>query len=78
MKIDNEISVCGKDLPVSEVDCVSLKDNYACPCDESRMYDKFLLPVKAQGMWVWFDGEEEPYLDLVLNYSSVNFGHCYL
>ncbi len=50
---------------------------YACPCDESKMYDKFLMPVKAEGMWVWFDGEEEPYLDLVLNYSSVNFGHCY-
>jgi 4-aminobutyrate aminotransferase-like enzyme len=77
VKIDNEISVCEKDLPVSEVDYVSLKDTYACPCDESSMYDKFLMPVKAKGMWVWFDGEEEPYLDLVLNYSSVNFGHCY-
>ncbi len=61
----------------SEIDYASLRDMYACPCDESKMYDKFLMPVKAEGMWVWFDGEEEPYLDLVLNYSSVNFGHCY-
>ncbi len=61
----------------SEIDYASLRDMHACPCDESKMYDKFLMPVKAEGMWVWFDGEEEPYLDLVLNYSSVNFGHCY-
>ena len=62
---------------VSEIDYASLKDIYACPCDESKMYDKFLMPVKAKGMLVWFYGEEEPYIDLVLNYSSVNFGHCY-
>jgi 4-aminobutyrate aminotransferase-like enzyme len=61
----------------SEIDYASLRDMHACPCDESKMYDKFLMPVKAEGMWIWFDGEEEPYLDLVLNYSSVNFGHCY-
>ena len=61
----------------SGIDYVSLRDMHACPCDESTMYDQFLMPVKAKGMWVWFDGEEEPYLDLVLNYSSVNFGHCY-
>jgi len=70
MKVDNNMSV-------SEIDYASIKDTYACPCDESKMYDKFLMPVKSKGMWVWFDGEEEPYLDLVLNYSSVNFGHCY-
>ncbi len=70
MTLSNEISVCEKDY-------ASLKDTYACPCDESTMYDEFLMPAKAKGMWVWFDGEEEPYLDLVLNYSSVNFGHCY-
>jgi len=64
-------------MSVSEIDYASIKDTYACPCDESKMYDKFLMPVKSKGMWVWFDGEEEPYLDLVLNYSSVNFGHCY-
>ncbi|SDT84459.1 aspartate aminotransferase family protein [Desulfobacula phenolica] len=55
----------------------SKKKLHACPCDESKMYDQFLMPIKSKGMWVWFDGEEEPYLDLVLNYSSVNFGHCY-
>ena len=77
MKLNNKISAYKKDMPVSEIDYAFLRDTYACPCDESKMYDKFLMPVKAKGMWVWFDGEEEPYLDLVLNYSSVNFGHCY-
>jgi 4-aminobutyrate aminotransferase-like enzyme len=77
MKPYDKTSVYEKDIPAPEIDYASLKDTYACPCDESRMYDKFLMPVKAKGMWVWFDGEEDPYLDLVLNYSSVNFGHCY-
>lgn len=54
-----------------------IKDTYTCPCDETKMYDTFLIPVKSEGMWVWFDGHKEPYLDLVLNYCSVNFGHCY-
>ncbi len=59
------------------MDYKSIRDIYACPCDESKMYDQFIMPEKAKGMWVWFAGEEQPYLDLVLNYSSVNFGHCY-
>ena len=54
-----------------------IKDLHACPCDESKMYDKFLITVKTQGIWVWFEADDEPYLDLVLNYCSVNFGHCY-
>jgi 4-aminobutyrate aminotransferase-like enzyme len=70
MELNNKMSV-------AEIDYASIKDTYACPCDESKMYDKFLMPVKSKGMWVWFDGQDEPYLDLVLNYSSVNFGHCY-
>ncbi|MCW8830441.1 MAG: aspartate aminotransferase family protein [Gammaproteobacteria bacterium] len=53
----------------------TLRDKYACPCDESTMYEPFLLPVKAEGMKVWFDGDPEPYIDLVLGYSSNNFGH---
>ncbi len=56
-------------------DFQALRDKYACPCDESVMYDKFLIPTDAEGMNVWFEGDPEPYLDLVLGYSSVNFGH---
>ncbi len=55
----------------------NLRDAYACPCDESAMFDKFILPSRGSGMWVWAEGEEQPYLDLVLGYSSLNFGHCH-
>lgn len=54
-----------------------LRDAYACPCDESVMYDKPLYPTRASGMWVWVENDDEPYLDLVLGYSSNNFGHCH-
>ena len=77
MKPYDEPSVHEKDIPAPEMDYAYLRDTYACPCDESTMYGKLLMPVRAKGMWVWFAGEEDPYLDLVLNYSSVNFGHCY-
>lgn len=58
-------------------DFAAIRDKYACPCDESVMYDKFLLPVRAEGMHVWVDGDTTPYLDTVLSYSSINFGHCH-
>ncbi len=54
-----------------------LRDAYACPCDESAMFDRFILPKRASGMWVWAEDDEEPYLDLVMGYSSLNFGHCH-
>ena len=41
------------------------------------MYDRFLLPQRASGMWVWVENDSEPYLDLVMGYSSLNFGHCH-
>ena len=77
MNLDNNMPVYEKTIPESEINYSSLRDAYACPCDESTMYDQFLMPVRAEGMWIWFDGEEEPYFNLVLNFSSVNFGHCY-
>ena len=54
-----------------------MRDDYACPCDESTMFDRLLLPRRASGMWVWVENDEEPYLDLVMGYSSLNFGHCH-
>lgn len=60
-----------------ESDLCLLSSTYACPCDESVMYDEALYPSYAQGMWVWVEGDAEPYLDLVLGYSSNNFGHCH-
>ena len=54
-----------------------LKDRYACPCDESAMFEQFILPKRGRGMWVWMEEEDDPYLDLVMGYSSLNFGHCH-
>jgi len=48
---------------------------YSCSCDEFKMYDHFMVPEKAKGMWVWGMNVQEPYLDLIMGYSSVNFGH---
>ena len=65
------------DDPIDHDEMKRLRDNYACPCDESAMFDRFLLPKRASGMWVWVENDEEPYLDLVMGYSSLNFGHCH-
>jgi len=67
----------GTDYHIDYDELKRLRDAYACPCDESTMYNKFLLPKRASGMWVWVENEQEPYLDLVLGYSSLNFGHCH-
>ena len=50
-------------------------DQFCCHCDETEMYDRFLVVEKAEGLYVWFKSENEPYLDLVMGYSSLNFGH---
>lgn len=55
---------------------VQLNNDYACPCDESHLYSKLLISQKAKGMYVWFEHDDLPYLDLVMGYSSTNFGHC--
>ncbi|WP_024831260.1 aspartate aminotransferase family protein [Ruminiclostridium josui] len=52
-----------------------LNNRYSCTCDESKMYNRFMVPVKAEGMWVWGMNDDEPYLDLIMGYSSINFGH---
>jgi len=44
--------------------------------DEIGIYNPNLLVKKAQGSYIWFDGQDKPYLDLVMAYSSTNFGHC--
>ena len=50
-------------------------DEYCCHCDETEMYDTFLVVEKAEGLQVWFKGKSEPYLDLVMGYSALNLGH---
>lgn len=50
-------------------------DQFCCPCDEIEMYDQLSVVEKTEGLHVWFKGESEPYLDLVMGYSTLNLGH---
>lgn len=49
---------------------------YNTPIDETVIYDPLALVTKAKGSLIWIKGEGEPYLDLLMSYSSTNFGHA--
>jgi 4-aminobutyrate aminotransferase/(S)-3-amino-2-methylpropionate transaminase len=48
---------------------------FSCQCDESGLYDQFLVPERAEGLYVWFKDDGEPFLDLGMGFSALNFGH---
>lgn len=48
---------------------------FSCQSDESGMYDQFLVPERAEGLYVWCKDHDEPYLDLGMGFSALNFGH---
>ncbi len=48
---------------------------FSCQSDESGMYDQFLVPERAEGLYVWCKGQSEPYMDLGMGFSALNFGH---
>ena len=65
-------------LPEAPADDLERIDSlYACPCDEATMYSVPYFPERAAGMFVWMAGDPEPYIDMVMGYSSTNFGHCH-
>lgn len=43
--------------------------------DETNIYDANLMVEKASGSYIWFEHDSEPYFDLIMGYSSTNFGH---
>lgn len=49
---------------------------YNSPLDETNYYDPTKLVKKAKGVYVWMESEKEPYIDLLMGYSSTNFGHA--
>ena len=51
-------------------------ERFNTPIDETVIYDPFSLVTKAKGSKIWIEGEEEPYIDLLMGYSSTNFGHA--
>lgn len=50
-------------------------ERFNTPIDETVIYDPFSLVIKAKGSKIWIEGAEEPYIDLLMAYSSTNFGH---
>lgn len=50
-------------------------ERFNTPIDETIIYDPLALITKAKGSKIWIEGQEEPYIDLLMAYSSTNFGH---
>lgn len=46
------------------------------PLDETNYYDVSAMIEKAKGVNLWVKGDEKPYVDLIMGYSSTNFGHA--
>jgi len=53
----------------------NIRNQYTCLCDDTSTYEKFIIPTRGSGMYVWCMGDDDPYIDLVMGYSSLNFGH---
>ena len=51
-------------------------ERFNTPIDETVIYDPLSLVTKAKGSKIWIEGEDEPYIDLLMAYSSTNFGHA--
>lgn len=45
-------------------------------CDETASYPPDLSVVRGKGPFVWFEGSNEPVIDLIQGYSTTLFGHC--
>ncbi len=58
-------------LPINS----KLIKRYNTPIDETVIYDPLALVTKAKGSFVWIEGQRDPYFDLLMSYSSTNFGH---
>lgn len=54
---------------------MKIQHQYYCPIDETTIYDPNRMISRAKGSWIWFEGEHESYLDLLMGYGSTNFGH---
>lgn len=48
---------------------------YSIPIDETVIYDQSVMIKKAKGSYLYAEGDTEPYIDLLMGYSSTNFGH---
>jgi len=57
---------------------ISIADikRYNTPVDETVIYNPLALVAKAKGSQIWIKEQKKPYLDLLMSYSSTNFGHA--
>lgn len=46
------------------------------PLDETIFYNPYSLVSRAKGIYVWLENTRKPYIDLIMGYSSTNFGHA--
>jgi acetylornithine/succinyldiaminopimelate/putrescine aminotransferase len=44
--------------------------------DETALFDPPTKVSRSKGLYVWLEGEDTPYLDLIQGYSTTIFGHC--
>jgi len=44
--------------------------------DETALFDPPPTVIRSKGLYVWLEGEDAPYLDLIQGYSTTVFGHC--
>jgi 4-aminobutyrate aminotransferase/(S)-3-amino-2-methylpropionate transaminase len=68
----NEAVIHNRLKPLTKADI----ERFNTPIDETVIYDPLSLVTKAKGSKIWIDGEDEPYIDLLMSYSSTNFGHA--
>jgi 4-aminobutyrate aminotransferase/(S)-3-amino-2-methylpropionate transaminase len=68
----NEAVICDPLKPLTKADI----ERFNTPIDETVIYDPFSLVKTAKGSKIWIEGDEEPYIDLLMAYSSTNFGHA--
>ena len=68
----NEAVICDPLNPLTKADI----ERFNTPIDETVIYDPLSLVKTAKGSKIWIEGDEEPYIDLLMAYSSTNFGHA--
>lgn len=49
---------------------------YCCNVDETLLYDPLLVIDRTRDSYIWARGDSQPYVDLLMGYSSTNFGHA--
>lgn len=52
------------------------KRHTAFDCDETALYPSRPVVHRGKGLYLWVEGDDVPYIDLIQGYSVTGFGHC--